>query len=79
MKKKLTGICSWALALLLGSIAGGCSSVSKSAKPSEDTTVEKASESVAADSAVSPAPVRPHDRMIVMYGVRPSDFRKIDE
>jgi len=79
MKKKLTSICSWALALLLASIAGGCSSASKAARTPKNTAVEEAKDSVATDTEAVEKPIRHPGEMMLMYGVRPVDFQKVDE
>lgn len=78
MKKQFIRACSWAVALLLGSIAGGCSSARKAAKAAEQDVAEPQ------DTVVTPAPVEPKvlpeegQRIRLLYGVRPTDFELKD-
>ena len=66
MKKRFTRLCAWGAALLVGSLAGGCSSARKAAK----TPAEKTS---ASDTVEVYKPVPGHPIML-LYGVRPAEY-----
>jgi len=66
MKKQFIRACSWATALLLGSIAGACSSASKAAKTPEEDTKKDMEQQVDIPS--------PGQKIRVLYGVRVSDY-----
>ncbi|MBQ0044247.1 MAG: hypothetical protein KBT05_04415 [Bacteroidales bacterium] len=79
MKKRLTRICAWGLAVLLGSISAACSSASKVSR-----TPESESDDDSGSGALAPRDtvVRRKDgpgSIMLLYGIRPTDYRQMEQ